>query len=68
MKLFFGVLILLGKLYMGLKIMWWAFSEIRFPEQHSFSEIEVFFVLLVFDIWMTGQSSFLENYQDKKEN
>lgn len=62
MKLIFSILISLGKIYLGVKVMWWVFEEMKNPELHSFSEIEVFFVLLVFDIWITGQNLMLEKY------
>ena len=62
MKLILSILISLGKIYLGVRVMWWVFEEMTNPELHSFSEIEVFFVLLVFDIWVTGQNTMLEKY------
>jgi hypothetical protein len=32
--------------------MWWVFLKFTSPELHSFSEIEAYVVLLIFDMWI----------------
>jgi hypothetical protein len=36
--------------------MYWLVQEFRFPDQHSFVEIEFYLVLLLFDIWISQVS------------
>lgn len=56
MKLFFTLLILLSKLYLAVRVIWWIFLKFSYPEQHHFDEIEAYVVLLIFDIWIGGQN------------
>jgi len=56
MKLFFTLVILIAKFYLGIRILWWIFLKFSHPEQHHFDEIEAYVVLLIFDIWVGGQS------------
>jgi len=53
MKAIFTFLILLAKLYLGFRILYWAILEISNPELHSLSEIEGYLVFAVFDIWIS---------------
>jgi len=55
MKSFFVLLVLIGKIYLGTRIMWWVFLKFTSPELHNFNEIDVYVVLLIFDIWIGGQ-------------
>ena len=53
MKLFIGLLILVGKLYLFGRVLFWAIMKLRNPEMHSISEIEGYLVLLICDIWIS---------------
>lgn len=59
MKLFFVFLVLIGKIYLGCRILWWVFLKFTSPELHTFSEIEVYVVLLIFDMWIIKVDSHL---------
>ena len=59
MKSFFVLLVLISKIYLGVRIMWWVFLKFTSPELHSFSEIEVYVVLLIFDMWIIKVDSHL---------
>jgi hypothetical protein len=56
MKSFFTLFILLGKLYLGIRVLWWIVLETSQPEFHTISEIEGYLVLLVFDVWLGQQN------------
>lgn len=59
MKLFFTFLVLISKIYLGARIMWWVFLKFTSPELHTFSEIEAYVVLLIFDMWIIKVDSHL---------
>ena len=65
MKSFFVLLVLISKIYLGVRIMWWVFLKFTSPELHSFSEVEAYVVLLIFDIWVGGQSVEIEKIKEK---
>jgi hypothetical protein len=60
MKTFFALFILLGKLYLGFRILWWIICDISQPELHNISEIEAYLVLLIFDVWLCQQNTEFE--------
>jgi len=64
MKSFFVLLVLIGKIYLGARIMWWVFLKFTTPELHNFNEIDVYVVLLIFDIWIGGQSVEIEKIKE----
>ena len=64
MKLFFTFLVLVSKIYLGARILWWVFLKFTSPELHSFSEIEVYVVLLIFDMWIGGQNVEIEKVKE----
>jgi hypothetical protein len=64
MKSFFVLLVLIGKIYLGARIMWWVFLKFTTPELHNFNEIDVYVVLLIFDIWVGGQSVEIEKIKE----
>jgi hypothetical protein len=41
----------------GLKVMFWLIQEYKYPDDHTFLEIEFYLVLLLLDIWITKYSS-----------
>jgi hypothetical protein len=44
--------------------MWWVFLKFSAPELHNISEIDVYVVLLIFDIWIGGQSVEIERIKE----
>ena len=64
MKSFFVLLVLIGKIYLGGRILWWVFLKFSSPELHNISEIEAYVVLLIFDIWVGGQSVEIEKIKE----
>jgi hypothetical protein len=57
MKAIFTLIVLLAKLYLGLRILIWSVAEVNNPELHSLSEIEGYLVFAVFDIWITHSTT-----------
>lgn len=53
MKILLIVFLIVIRFIIGFKIMFWLVQEFRFPEEHSFVEIEFYLVLLLFDIWIS---------------
>jgi hypothetical protein len=53
MKVFIGLLILIGKLYLLGRVLFWGIMELNNPELHTLSEIEGYLILLICDIWIS---------------
>jgi hypothetical protein len=68
MKHLTAILIIFGKIYLGIRILWWAILKMQHPELHNISEIDVFLVLLVFDIWIGQQNIEIEKMDNKKQD
>jgi hypothetical protein len=68
MKHLAAILIIFGKIYLGIRILWWAILKMQRPELHNISEIDVFLVLLVFDIWIGQQNIEIEKMDNKKQD
>jgi len=49
---------------LGTRILWWVFLKFTSPELHSFSEIEAYVVLLIFDMWIGGQNVEIEKVKE----
>lgn len=64
MKTLFTFIVLLAKLYIGVRILIWGISEIYYPELHNLSEIEGYLVFAVFDIWIFHSTN---NFNSTKE-
>ena len=60
MKQFFTLLLVIAKIYLGIKVLYWVTLKIYQPELHNISEIDVYVVLLILDIWIGGQSIEIE--------
>jgi hypothetical protein len=54
MKKFITILIALCKILIAVKVLWWIFQKSTKPELHSFEEIELYVVVLIFDTWITN--------------
>lgn len=68
MKSFIAFLVAIGKFYIGLKVIWWICQEFYEPQLHDVKEIEVYLILIIFDIWIGTQSQLIEKYSEKKED
>jgi hypothetical protein len=60
MKAFFALFVIITKLYLGFRILWWIICDFSEPELHTISEIEPYLVLLLFDVWLCQQNTEFE--------
>ena len=56
MKVIIAIILIFTRLVIGFNILSWIISEINRPELHQISEIEIYLVAMVFDIWLTSHS------------
>ena len=68
MKSFVSFLVGIGKIYLGYKIIWWVCQKFYEPQLHDFKEIEVYLVLIIFDIWIGVQSQLIDKFSEKKDD
>lgn len=57
MKILISLIVILLRLFIGFKILSWIGQEINNPDLHSVSEIEVYLIAVIFDIWITSQDN-----------
>ena len=60
MKILISVFLIIIRIVIGLKIMFWLIQEYRHPELHSMSDVEFYLVFLIFDIWISISNSGIE--------
>jgi len=60
MKILISVFLIIIRIVVGLKIMFWLIQEHNFPELHSISDVEFYLVFLIFDIWISISNSGIE--------
>ena len=65
MKILLMVFLIIIRLIVGVNIMYWLAQEFKFPEDHSFVEIEFYLVLIIFDIWITMSNITIYFSQEK---
>jgi hypothetical protein len=51
----------------ALKVMFWLIQEYKYPDEHTFLEIEFYLVLLLLDIWISS-TSVVVGYPPNDEN
>jgi hypothetical protein len=56
MKILLIIFLIILRIAIGFNLVYWLVQEFRFPDQHSFVEIEFYLVLLLFDIWISQVS------------
>jgi hypothetical protein len=66
MKILLIIFLIILRIAIGFNIVYWLVQEFRFPDQHSFVEIEFYLVLLVFDIWVSMTNMVIERVSDDK--
>lgn len=52
MKYIVGLLLFIGRLFCGYKIVFWLFEKIYYKNNLPISEIEPFLVFILFDVWV----------------
>jgi hypothetical protein len=67
MKILLIIFLFILRIAIGFNIMLWLVQEFRFPDQHSFVEIEFYLVLLVFDIWVSMTNVVIERVSGDKD-
>ena len=60
MKILISVFLIIIRIVVGLKIMFWLIQENNYPELHSISDVEFYLVFLIFDIWISISNSGIE--------
>lgn len=66
MKVVIGLLIIIARIYIGFKILQWIFLEMKEPQIHSISEIELYLVFVILDVWISIQPQ-IEIDVDKRD-
>jgi len=66
MKILLIIFLIILRIAIGFNLVYWLVQEFRFPDQHSFVEIEFYLVLLVFDIWVSMTNMVIERVSDDK--
>jgi hypothetical protein len=44
--------LVIGKFYLAIKVLIWAYDKINYPEIHSINEIDWVLVLILLDTWL----------------
>jgi hypothetical protein len=60
MKLLLGIFLIIIRIVIALKILFWMIQEHKYPELHSISEVEFYLVFLIFDTWISISNSGIE--------
>jgi hypothetical protein len=60
MRILLAIFLIIIRIVLALKIMFWLVQEYNYPELHTISEIEFYFVLLIFDTWISISNSGVE--------
>jgi hypothetical protein len=60
MKILISVFLIIIRIVVGLKIMFWLIQEYNYPVLHSISDVEFYLVFLIFDIWVSISNSGVE--------
>jgi hypothetical protein len=60
MKIVISILLILVRIIVGFKILYWLAQELKYPELNSISTIEFYLVFLLFDIWISISHSGIE--------
>jgi hypothetical protein len=68
MKIILSVFLILCRLFIGIKIIYWIIEKINYPQIHSISEIELFLVIVVFDTWISLSQSGVDIKINKNDN
>lgn len=64
MKTLLIIFLFVLRIVIGLKVMFWLIQEYKYPDDHTFLEIEFYLVLLLLDIWISHSSGGVEPPQE----
>jgi len=56
-KLFISFLIIISRIYVGVRVISWIILKIITEIPHPLSEIEIYLVIMILDIWVSSQYS-----------
>jgi hypothetical protein len=57
MRIILAIFLILCRFWVGFKVLSWIISEFRMPELHSISEIEIYLVIILFDVWISSSQN-----------
>jgi hypothetical protein len=60
MKILLGFFLLIIRIIVAFKVIYWLYEEYNYPEIHSISDIEFYLVFLLFDIWISISNTGIE--------
>ena len=66
MKFLIGLTVIFLRFFVGFKILFWIGQEINAPDIHSLSEIELFLVVILLDLWVSTQQNEIDIEIDKR--
>ena len=56
-KMLMSLLIIIGRIYLGVRVLYWIVLNFMTEVPHSISEIQVYLVFMLFDVWVSHQNS-----------
>ena len=68
MKIILSVFLILCRLFIGTKILYWVVGKINHPELHLISEIDLYLVIIIFDTWISSSQNNIDIKIGKKED
>jgi hypothetical protein len=57
MKTLLAIFLIIIRIVVAFKMIFWMIQEYNYPELHSISDIEFYLVCLIFDIWISISNS-----------
>ena len=67
MKMLIGVIVIFLRFFLAFKILLWVGKEINAPDLHSISEIEIYLVGIILDIWISTQNTEIDIEVDRRD-
>ena len=61
MKTLLVIFLFVIRIAIALKVIFWLIQEYKYPDEHSFVEIEFYLVLLLLDIWVSHSNNSIES-------
>lgn len=68
MKSIIAIFLIICRIYIGVKVLWWLFLEMKAPDLHSVSEIEAYLVFVLFDTWVSSSQTDIDIEINKKND
>jgi hypothetical protein len=67
MKILIGLVLIFFRFFLAFKILSWVGQEINAPDLRSISDIEIYLVGVILDIWITTQNNQIDIEVDKRD-